>query len=160
MLCEANLPTSWRARPRGFIALMGLYESNYLRLRALAGDLMALAGARHSLVGGDCELVLAVKERTPYTSVLELSYLLPPAEAPQRAAGSRGASGKAAATLPLLERYPQLRLRLYHDARLLEAEGSERELHHRWRRNLMLNKWLEYCSDRGHRFTPALPVTG
>ena len=22
----------------------------------------------------------------------------------------------------------------------------------RWARNVMLNKWLEYCVDRGHRF--------
>jgi uncharacterized protein YqiB (DUF1249 family) len=22
----------------------------------------------------------------------------------------------------------------------------------RWQRNMMLNKWLEYCFDRGHRF--------
>lgn len=147
MLCEANLPTSWRAKPRGFIALMGLYESNYLRLRALAGDLMAFAGTRHSLVADDCELVLAVKQRTPYTSVLDLSYLLPPA-------------GHQQLAVPLLERYPELKLRVYHDARLLEAQGDERELHHRWRRNLMLNKWLEYCSDRGHQFAQAQPVTG
>jgi hypothetical protein len=31
MLCEADIKVSWRARPRGFTALMGLYESNYLR---------------------------------------------------------------------------------------------------------------------------------
>jgi uncharacterized protein len=22
----------------------------------------------------------------------------------------------------------------------------------RWARNMLLNKWLEYCVDRGHRF--------
>jgi uncharacterized protein YqiB (DUF1249 family) len=26
------------------------------------------------------------------------------------------------------------------------------ELDDRWRRNTMLNKWLEYCVDRGHQF--------
>jgi uncharacterized protein YqiB (DUF1249 family) len=147
MLCEANLPTSWRARPRGFIALMNLYESNYLRLRALAGDLIGIVGTRHSRVADDCELVLAVSERTPYTSVLKLSYLLPPA-------------GRPAEPVAVLERYPELRLRVYHDARLLEAEGGERELHHRWQRNLMLNKWLEYCTDRGHQFAQAIPSSG
>ena len=28
---------SWRARPRSFVALMGLYESNFIRLGWLAG---------------------------------------------------------------------------------------------------------------------------
>ena len=64
------------------------------------------------------------------------------------------------------ERLPDLRLRAYHDARLMEAEEfeaqhktrgqgvrpGERELHQRWMRNMMLNKWLEYCAERGHRF--------
>jgi hypothetical protein len=27
------------------------------------------------------------------------------------------------------------------------------ELSRRWTRNSMLNKWLEYCHDQGHRFT-------
>src|SRR5690606_33119920 len=32
------------------------------------------------------------------------------------------------------------------------------ELDQRWARNMMLNKWLEYCLERGHRFTPATRV--
>ena len=31
----------------------------------------------------------------------------------------------------------------------------ERELDQRWARNTMLNKWLEYCVERGHRFPQA-----
>jgi len=27
----------------------------------------------------------------------------------------------------------------------------------RWLRNMLLNKWLDYCVDRGHRFA-ALPT--
>jgi uncharacterized protein YqiB (DUF1249 family) len=153
MLCEADIKVSWRARPRGFVALMSLYESNYLRFRHLAGDPTRLSGTLISRVEGDCELRLAVLERMPYTSMLTLTYLLP----------SRDRSS--------LERLPDLRLRAYHDARLLEAEElppqqpkehklrradprkAERELHQRWTRNMMLNKWLEYCAERGHRFT-------
>ena len=29
------------------------------------------------------------------------------------------------------------------------------ELSRRWTRNVMLNKWLEYCVDKGHRFFPS-----
>jgi uncharacterized protein YqiB (DUF1249 family) len=165
MLCEADIRVSWRARPRGFVALMSLYESNYLRFLHLAGDPTRLSGTLVSRIEGDCELRLAVLEHMPYTSMLALTYILP-----------SGDSGG-------LERLPDLKLRAYHDARLLEADqlrqqqpqhsarhsarqsanehntrrrdpiNGERELHLRWTRNMMLNKWLEYCVERGHRFT-------
>ena len=32
------------------------------------------------------------------------------------------------------------------------ATGSGTQLQRRWTRNMMLNKWLEYCVDRGHYF--------
>jgi uncharacterized protein YqiB (DUF1249 family) len=132
---------------------MSLYESNYLRFMHLAGDPTRLSGTLVSRIDGDCELRLAVLEHMPYTSMLTLTYVLP-----------SGDSGG-------LERLPDLKLRAYHDARLLEADQlraqqsreqqprrrdpqqGERELHQRWTRNMMLNKWLEYCVERGHRFT-------
>lgn len=148
MFCETDIQVSWRTRPRGFVALMSLYESNYLRFLQLAGDPRRLCGTLVSRVTGDCELHLSVLEHMPYTSTLSLTYLMDGPDA------------------PALERLPDLRLRAYHDARLLEAErfeslsrpatkpapAGERELHQRWTRNMMLNKWLEYCAERGHRF--------
>ena len=128
---------------------MGLYESNFIRLGWLAGSLAALAGCYRSHVPGDCELVLTVTERSPYTSTANLTYLLP----------------EPHGALP----YPDMRVRIYHDAHLVEAQqwadghtqpllkalrrGAERELDQRWARNMMLNKWLEYCVERGHRFS-------
>lgn len=144
---DALMQVSWRARPRSFVALMSLYESNYIRLGWLAGNLRALEGAYRSHIEGDCDLLLEVIEQCAYTSILDLTYELPAGPAPVRC--------------------PDLRLRVYHDARLVEAErwrastaevapkvaGSpERELRQRWVRNMMLNKWLEYCAERGHRF--------
>ena len=85
--------------------------------------------------------------------------------------------------------YPDMRLCIYHDAHLVEAQDwaagqgqpvlkgftepscsrrrvaggpqllAERELDQRWARNMMLNKWLEYCAERGHRFSTATRVT-
>jgi len=62
-----------------------------------------------------------------------------------------------------------MQVRIYHDAHLVEARHwaavhsqprlkalrthAERELDQRWARNMMLNKWLEYCVERGHRFS-------
>jgi uncharacterized protein YqiB (DUF1249 family) len=128
---------------------MGLYESNYIRLGWLAGKLGALKGEYRSCVAADCELVLTVTELSPYTSTLNLTYLLP----------EQGGALKV----------PDMRVRVYHDARLVEAQQwaaahaqpvlqalrtrAERELDQRWARNMMLNKWLEYCVERGHRFS-------
>jgi hypothetical protein len=66
------------------------------------------------------------------------------------------------------ERLPDVQVRVYHDAHLAEAQDCrlreatgvaiprsalpKRELVRRWQRNMMLNKWLEYCVERGHRF--------
>ncbi|HSY04543.1 MAG TPA: DUF1249 domain-containing protein [Steroidobacteraceae bacterium] len=149
LLADTQTVVSWRARPRSFVGLMGLYESNFIRLGWLAGDLRALGGRHTSSVPGDCDLVLTVTERSPYTCTVTLTYLL---------ADGRGS-----------RHYPDMRVRIYHDAHLVEAQhcagvhtqprlggvrlSRERELHQRWARNMMLNKWLEYCVERGHRFS-------
>lgn len=145
-LDEPLLPVSWRGRPGSFVALMSLYESNHLRLGALAGDLRALEGWRSSSVSGDCELVLIVTERSAHTTMLELTYRFDEAE---------GADSS-----------PDMQVRVYHDARLAEAHawahdhehpalrgwraGLGQSLDERWSRNVMLNKWLDYCLERGH----------
>ena len=151
MLNDTLTPVTWRARPRSFVALMGLYESNYIRLSWLAGELVALAGRHRSVVEGDCDLLLTMTERSPYTSTVNLTYLLPEGDGETQ--------------------FPDMRLRVYHDAHLAEAQEwagthtqpvlkalrthAERELDQRWARNVMLNKWLEYCVERGHRFSSA-----
>jgi uncharacterized protein YqiB (DUF1249 family) len=47
---------------------------------------------------------------------------------------------------------------------MLESIRSElaRAVGDRWLRNMMLNKWLDYCVERGHRFalTPAMAGSG
>src|SRR6201989_1086721 len=95
-------PVTWRARPRSFVALMGLYESNYIRLSWLAGDLLALDGQHRSVVAGDCDLLLTLTERSPYTSTVNLTYLLPDGDAEIQ--------------------FPDMRIRVYHDAHLVEAQ--------------------------------------
>jgi uncharacterized protein len=148
MLNDALTLVSWRSSPRSFVALMSLYESNYLRLSEIAGDLKVLADVRVSRVADDCDLRLTVTERSPYTTSFDLTYLF------QQEDG--------------VSTYPDMRVRVYHDARLVEAQEwatqhdhealrrlrglAERELDQRWARNTMLNKWLEYCIDRGHGF--------
>jgi uncharacterized protein YqiB (DUF1249 family) len=160
MLNDTLTPVTWRARPRSFVALMGLYESNYIRLGWLTDNLTdgltALEGQHRSIVAGDCDLLLTVTERSPYTTTVNLTYLF-------SEEGLPGAGG--------VIRVPDMRIRVYHDAHVAEAQEwagthtqpvlkalrthAERELDQRWARNVMLNKWLEYCVERGHRFSSA-----
>ena len=142
------------ARPASFGGLMALYESNYVRLRWLLPDLQLIrhAGTRMiSETGSDFRLYLDVREATRYTTTFRLTYFLD------------SETGMVAD--------PDLKLRLYHDAGQLEAmacadhhrhhalrafrTGAGSELQQRWARNMMLNKWLEYCADRQHDFSAA-----
>ena len=147
---DSQCPVSWRARPGSFVGLMTLYESNYIRLGWLLGKLEAIGASCISRSGGDCPLHLRVDERSRYTTTLTLTYLFD------------DPAGVIAD--------PDLQVRVYHDAHLAEARQCARwhrhgvlealRLHYRhaleerWLRNIMLNKWLEYCFERGHRFFP------
>lgn len=132
-------------KPRGFVALMSLYESNYLRLRRLLAEAAPRPGASLvSRVAGDPPLQLDGLERGPYTLTLRMTYLF-----------DDGTD-------------PDLVIRVYEDAHLAEAmacsdaqrhplfsefaTGAGSQLERRWARNLMLNKWLAHCHDRGHAF--------
>lgn len=139
------------AGPVTFAGLMTLYESNFIRLGWLVPDLAALEGSHCSEVPADCTLHLSVREVCRYTTTLRLTYLF----------------DEDSRTLA----DPDLHIRVYHDARLAEAmecghrhrhealrgydTHSGSELQRRWTRNIMLNKWLEYCADKGHSFPPS-----
>jgi uncharacterized protein YqiB (DUF1249 family) len=151
---DVNCPVSWRARPGSFVSLMSLYESNYIRLAWLVPNLEAAAATQISVVDGDCPLHLAIEERCRYTTTLRLTYIFDDE------------------TGPLAD--PDLLIRVYRDARLAEVQACARwhrhalleslrsqlarDLGDRWLRNVMLNKWLDYCVERGHHF-PAVAAT-
>lgn len=146
---DTDCAVSWRARPASFVSLMSLYESNYIRLGWLIQDLGAISGAAVSRVAGDCPLHLTVEDRSRYTTTLTLTYIF---------------EGESASLAD-----PDLQIRVYHDARLAEVQSCARWHRHsmlesirsglaravgdRWLRNIMLNKWLDYCVERGHSFT-------
>lgn len=125
---------------------MALYESNYLRLLQLVPEMERLDGCFRSRVAGECELFVEILERSRYTITMSLTYRF------------ETGAGRVAD--------PDIRVRAYLDGRLAEAmslgaDHKHRELRRlmrknrgeldaRWRRNIVLNKWLEYLSDRGH----------
>ena len=146
MLLDSHLVPQTIVKPRSFVGLMALYESNYLRLLRLIPELAILDGCFRSRVAGDCDLHIEILERCRYTVTLSLSYHLETDDG--------------------LLVDPDMTIRVYLDGQQAEAMtiGEEqrhvtlrelvlehrRELDLRWRRNIVLNKWLDYLSDQGH----------
>ncbi len=135
--------------PGSFSGLMALYEENWGLLQALAPGLARLRGAHRSCALVDCDLCLEVLESTRYTMTLKLTYLF---------------EGQGDADVIA---DPDFTLRIYHDARQAEAVSCINEHRHallqqlrvesleldrRWRRNVILNKWLVYLLECGHLF--------
>ena len=131
---------------------MALYESNFIKFRELIGDIGADSDSMgqhyYSKVRDDCDLFLSVESHVRYTSVLRLTYHF--AEDHHTVAD------------------PDLVIRVYLDARMTEvaswaahhrhsvlrglAQRFKCELDRRWSRNMMLSKWLDYLTDKGHSF--------
>ncbi len=146
MLRDYQLVPETVVRPGSFVGLMTLYESNYLRLLQLVPEIHRLDGCYRSTVAGDCDLYLEILERSRYTVTMSLSYMF--TEDDVRVAD------------------PDMQVRLYLDGHLAEAmrcsgehrhaalrrlsRAHRKELDLRWRRNMLLNKWLEYLMDQGH----------
>ncbi|MDH5471250.1 MAG: DUF1249 domain-containing protein [Gammaproteobacteria bacterium] len=133
--------------PYGFVSLMDLYESNYIKLKKLIPDIKSIESPVISRSPGHLDLFLTVVEKNKYTTTFYLSYCF------------ETDSG--------LQMEPNFRIRVYHDARLAEVMAGH--LHHgrlkydhlpadalkeKWRLNRFLNKWLGYCLRQGHSFAP------
>ena len=146
MLLDSHLVPETIAKPRSFVGLMALYESNYLRLIQLVPELDRLDGCFRSRVAGDCDLYVEILERSRYTVTLSLTYhfetddgLLTDPDMSVRAY----LDGRLAEVLAIgrRQRHPALRQ--------LVREHRE-ELDRRWRVNMVLNKWLDYLGEQGH----------
>lgn len=139
-------------RPGTFTGLMTLYESNYIKLHQLAADLEWPVDAIVSSSPRDNDLHADIVRREAYTTTLRLTYWF------------HDVSGLAVPD-------PDIIVRVYHDARLVEAVSSREayrhtklrelagssnaELDRRWRLNMLLNKWLDYLFEVGHNLRVA-----
>ena len=146
MLLDHQLVPQTIIKPKSFVGLMALYESNYLRLLRLIPELERLDGCFRSRVAGDCDLYVEILERSRYTVTLSLTYYF------------ASTDGRTAD--------PDMTVRAYLDGQLVEAmsmgddtqrselgrllRAHQRELDARWWRNIVLNKWLDYLTDQGH----------
>jgi uncharacterized protein YqiB (DUF1249 family) len=146
MLLDSHLVPETIAKPRSSVGLMALYESNYLRLLRLMPEVARLDGCFRSSIAGDCDLHVEILERCKYTVTLSLTYHLETDDG------------------LLID--PDMTVRVYLDGQLAEVLAiGERQVHtalrrlvrehrdeldRRWRRNVVLNKWLDYLSEQGH----------
>lgn len=153
-------------KPRSFAGLMSVYESNFVRLVRLIGQVDRMSGSARSITEHDLPLHLTIVERTRYTCTLHLTYWFDEGDAPLEHAPTPLPSPGVAMAGAFAD--PDLRLKMYFDGQLAEvmslaaghrhaflldiAASHKEALDVRWRRNMMLNKWLEYISDCGHRF--------
>lgn len=131
-----------------FAGLMDLYERNYIGIRRLIPNMPGIHTALVSQVPDGISLHLDVIERFRYTTELALTYHF------YREQG--------------LVAEPDLRIRVYHDARqaevmsahlrhwpefkVIEEGGNQMQLRSRWHVNRFLYKWLNYCLHQGHSF--------
>lgn len=133
--------------PRGFVSLMDLYESNFIKLRKLLPDPNKIDDAAISKTAGHLDLYIKITERSKFTTTFYISYCFP--------------------TDNGLQMEPNLKVRIYHDAQLAEVMAGH--LHHgrlvldnlpadalkeKWQLNRFFNKWLGYCLRQGHSFEP------
>ena len=134
--------------PGTFAGLMDLYERNYIGIRRLIPLMPPATTCQVSSIAGGLSLYLEVLKRFRYTTELSLTYHF---------AREDGVVAE-----------PDLRIRVYHDARLAEVMSAQlrhrpefqldeetarqTQLSARCHVNRFLYKWLNYCLHQGHRF--------
>ena len=74
MLQDYLLSPETIVKPKSFVGLMSLYDSNFFRLNHLIPELHRLDGYYRSRVAGDCDLHVEILERSRYTVTMTLSY--------------------------------------------------------------------------------------
>ena len=151
MLVDSLIVPECVYRPGSFTGLMTVYESNYLKLSHLTTEFDWSGWTMVSKSARDNDLHAQLLRREPYTTTLRLTYWFADA-------------GASVAD-------PDVVVRIYHDARLVEAvrsgdahrhaklrelaKSSNDELDRRWRLNMLLNKWLDYLFEVGHNLSGA-----
>ncbi|OUU78609.1 MAG: hypothetical protein CBC38_07040 [Gammaproteobacteria bacterium TMED78] len=139
-------------RRGSFSGLMTIYESNYIKFLNIYPNIELRVPIKNILVShsdNDHDLFLTLDYEDRYTTSINLTYRLELNDE--------------------LVLDPNLNLKIYHDAKLIEANSNHtnyihskikkiankhfKELNIKWKNNIMLNKWLDYMIDVKHRFS-------
>lgn len=131
--------------PNTFAGLMELYETNYINIRKLCGNLDELNDYAVSSIQQGMDLHLSVIEKNKYTITLYLTYRFAQVDEDQS------------------KEYPAATIRVYYDAMQAEVldriskvdkqgPNSSDNLYQKWHTNRFLFKWLSFSLRQGHSF--------
>lgn len=142
--------TKKHIHPRSFADLMEMYESNYIRLRLICGDIRHIDSGMILGEKGTIPIELKVLEQSAHTTTFMLNYIFEVEDAIRR---------------------PDLVVRIYHDSRQAEViskqcklTGTRKQSNDnsipldqmllcRWRLNRFLHKWLGYMRYQKRNYT-------
>ena len=143
MIFDHDIVPQSIAEPNSFVGLMTLYESNYVKLNHLFPNIKQYDDDRSikSPFGNDIQL--GVNKKTKYTMIISMTYSFEESE--------------------IIEYEPNLTIKIYFDSRSAEVIGigklskknklrdityqNKDIINQLWRRNIILNKWLDYIID-------------
>lgn len=131
------------AEPNSFVGLMTLYESNYIKLNHLFPKIKQYDADRSIKSPFGNDINLGINKKTKYTMIISMTYSFEESE--------------------IIEYEPNLTIKIYFDSRSAEVIGigklskksklrdityqNKNIINQLWRRNIILNKWLDYIID-------------
>ena len=143
MILDHEIVPQSIAEPGSFVGLMTLYESNYIKLNYLFPKIRQYKTDKSikSLFGNDIHL--GINKKTKYTMIISMTYSFQ--------------------EIDIIEYEPNLTIKIYFDSRSAEVIGvgklnkksrlrdityqNKNIINQLWRRNIILNKWLDYIID-------------
>tara|TARA_B100001113_G_scaffold282933_1_gene237971 strand:- start:426 stop:872 length:447 start_codon:yes stop_codon:yes gene_type:complete len=143
MILDHEIVPQSIAEPGSFVGLMTLYESNYIKLNYLFPEIRQYNTDKSikSLFGNDIHL--GINKKTKYTMIVSMTYSFE--------------------EIDIIEYEPNLTIKIYFDSRSAEVIGvgklnkksrlrdityqNKNIINQLWRRNIILNKWLDYIID-------------
>ena len=131
------------AEPNSFVGLMTLYESNYIKLNHLFPKIRQYDTDKSIKSPFGNDIHLGISKKTKYTMIISMTYSFEESE--------------------IIEYEPNLIIKVYFDSRSAEVIGigklskksklrdityqNKNIINELWRRNIILNKWLDYIID-------------
>ena len=143
MILDYEIVPQSIAEPNSFVGLMTLYESNYIKLNHLFPKIRQYDTDKSIKSPFGNDIHLGISKKTKYTMIISMTYSFEESE--------------------IIEYEPNLIIKVYFDSRSAEVisigklskKSKLRDITYQnkniinelWRRNIILNKWLDYIID-------------
>ena len=143
MILDHEIVPQSIAEPNSFVGLMTLYESNYIKLNHLFPRIRQYDTERSIKSFSGNDIHLRINKKTKYTMIISMTYTFEESD--------------------IIEYEPNLTIKIYFDSRSAEVinigklnkKSKLRDITYQnkniinqlWRRNIILNKWLDYIID-------------